>query len=224
MNSKLAWNKVTENSGKYDHYKLNNLIAYEKRSKVFNKDYSIFWSGKRAQESRFETLIKIGDLNNKTILDVGCGWGSFFSFLKEKNINVKKYHGVDINEEVIKKAKNLFNLVKNVTFEKRDILIDPLPSHSFDYVFASGIFAFDGDDWEDYVRDMLKEMYRICTSGVGVNFLKKNNHYNYPTLRYNNPNDVYELVKKEITYKVVLKDNYAIDDFTLFLYKFKEDE
>ena len=39
------------------------------------------------------------------------------------------------------------------------------------------------------------------------------------SLKYNDPKQVVDLIKKYVTGKVILKDNYLNDDFTLFLYK-----
>ena len=43
------------------------------------------WTNKRNQLVRFDTLIKVGDLRNKKILDFGCGLGDLLDFLKSNN-------------------------------------------------------------------------------------------------------------------------------------------
>jgi ubiquinone/menaquinone biosynthesis C-methylase UbiE len=42
---------------------------------------------------------------NKRILEVGCGWGSFFDF----GFTCQKYTGIDINENFIKIAKQRYS-------------------------------------------------------------------------------------------------------------------
>jgi ubiquinone/menaquinone biosynthesis C-methylase UbiE len=220
LKHKLSWSYILQENkdNKYKSFIEKNLLYYDSRSQVFNKSYNIFWSGKRAQEVRFETLHRIGNLSNKDILDVGCGYGDFFLYLLERGITPKKYVGLDINPEVIEIAKKHVNS-EIAEFKVSDILKEEYGEKSFDYVFASGIFAFNEDNWYDYVKDMLKEMLKISSSGVGVNFLKKNPFFKYKDLKYNNSKHIYNFVKKYVTPHVVLKDNYAIDDFTLFLYK-----
>lgn len=46
-----------------------------------------------------------------------------------------------------------------------------------------------------------------------------NSQASLTSLKYNDPKQVLDLVKKYVTEKVILKDNYLNDDFTLFLYK-----
>ena len=36
------------------------------------------WGSVDSQEKRFRVLMEIGDLDNNSILDVGCGLGAFF--------------------------------------------------------------------------------------------------------------------------------------------------
>ena len=40
---------------------------------------------KNRQDIRFKALSEMGDLNNCSILDVGCGFGDLYGFLIKKN-------------------------------------------------------------------------------------------------------------------------------------------
>ena len=58
---------------------------YENTFEKFGNNFrGMNWPSKKSQYLRFEELIKIGNLSNKTIHDVGCGNGEFFKFLKKK--------------------------------------------------------------------------------------------------------------------------------------------
>src|SRR4051812_23151801 len=61
---------------------------------------------------RFEEMLKLGDLNGKSILDVGCGPAAFVNFLNEKNI-YPDYYGIDINEDMVKVARELHPSLQN---------------------------------------------------------------------------------------------------------------
>jgi len=161
-------------SNAFDIYKDKNSEMYQKRLMFYNENNGpeIFWSSKTAQEKRFEALLDIGDLTDKEILDVGCGYGDFLTYIKNKGININKYVGVDIVEDIVKKAKELH---PDVNISARDIQKDPIEEDSFDYVFGSGIFAVNDPNWNFYVVDMLKKMLSSSKIGVGVNFLKEQN-------------------------------------------------
>ena len=59
-------------------------------SKFYNQKYkqygnslkSIGWSNKKDQDLRFEKLLLNYDLKNKVILDVGCGFGDLYFYIK----------------------------------------------------------------------------------------------------------------------------------------------
>ena len=63
---------------------------YENSFKKFGNNFKgMNWPSKKGQYIRFEELIKIGNLKNKTIHDVGCGNGEFLKFLKKKKVSFK---------------------------------------------------------------------------------------------------------------------------------------
>ena len=158
----------------FNSYKDQNRSMYRNRLQYYNEDEgaNIFWSSKDAQEKRFKALTDIGNLNDTEVLDVGCGYVDFLDFLNKEKIKVRKYTGVDIVPEIVKKARELH---PNTNIEVRDIQEEPIKENSFDYVFGSGIFALEDQNWQQYVVNMLKEMLKISRKGVGVNFLKQPN-------------------------------------------------
>ena len=48
---------------------------------------SLNWGSQQSQHLRFEAMTNNLDLNNQTILDVGCGFGDFYKFLKYAHKN-----------------------------------------------------------------------------------------------------------------------------------------
>ena len=44
-----------------------------------------------SQDLRFNALFKVGDMNGKTILDIGCGRGDFAPKAVECGVKYKKY-------------------------------------------------------------------------------------------------------------------------------------
>jgi trans-aconitate methyltransferase len=66
-----------------------------------------------SQRVRFEILSKIDDLNNKSVLDVGCGTAKLYQYLIEK-FPTMRYVGIDIIEEFLNCAtKSIENKDQN---------------------------------------------------------------------------------------------------------------
>ena len=83
---------------------------------------SVGWGSKESQYLRFETLIKGLDLNNKSVLDIGCGFGDLIEYLMEKNVNFSRYHGIDISSNILEFARLKYAKMRNVTFTETEFL------------------------------------------------------------------------------------------------------
>jgi hypothetical protein len=45
--------------------------------------YRVGWKSQQTQEARFNALLAIGNLKGKSILDLGCGLGCLYGYLKK---------------------------------------------------------------------------------------------------------------------------------------------
>ena len=93
----------------------------------------VHWNSKATQYKRFEILLSMIDLSEEDVLvDAGCGFAELFFYLQKQRINLGRYIGLELMEEMITAAQ------KRATLDLRqcDILSDPLPQA--DYYFCSG--------------------------------------------------------------------------------------
>jgi SAM-dependent methyltransferase len=209
--SPLEHGDITPSASFEDYKQLNNSTWEERKHNEDNP----FWESKEAQFSRFYAFTKGLDFNkDKTVLDVGCGFADFVDYCKEKNVKMQSYVGVDIVEEIVEKAKEKH---PDLEIQLRDIQKEPFPENSFDFVIASGIFAFEHTDWDQYVIEMCKNMLNTCKIGVGINFIKEGIEVN--GFHGDNENRIVNLLKENVTKKVNSLTGYLPDDFTIFLLK-----
>jgi len=174
---------------------------------------SLNWRSKESQELRFRILAEIGDLNGKSILDVGCGLGDFYEYLGKNNTSFQ-YKGIDITPKMIEVARKRF---PETSFEVRDLLEDEVIER-FDYVFASGIFYLVEDKPYDFMKKMIKKMFETARIGIAFNSLSAWADSQEKGEFYANPFEVIEFCRT-LTSKMVFKHNYHPADFTIFLYK-----
>lgn len=93
---------------------------------------SLTWgdeSGTSARR-RYQLIHDIKSLNDNSVLEVGCGWGSIFDF----GYNPNTYLGMDINEKFIDIANKKY--VNN--FITADIMTYDINTH-YDVAIASGV-------------------------------------------------------------------------------------
>src|SRR3989344_5040153 len=174
------------------------------------------WASNETENIRFEVFLKVGDLNNCSILDVGCGFGDFYDFLKKKKTQNFSYTGIDINPEMIKRAKE-----KNpeANFQVIDFGSGNFKS-KFDYIFCSGALSFKITNYKEFYLAHVKKMFELSKIGVAFNMLNKENNTKpeneelYATYSIKEVRDFF----LNLTSKITIHKNYLPNDFTLFLY------
>ena len=69
--------------------KINSIKNYYEKTLLKHKEghKAVNWNSKSSQYLRFKKICEVGNLQNKKILDVGCGLGHLVNYL---NINKKK--------------------------------------------------------------------------------------------------------------------------------------
>ncbi len=147
-------------------------------------------------------------------MDVGCGFGDLYRFLSKRKINVK-YTGIDINPKLLSVARKQN---PQCLFEKRDLLKDKFGENQFDYVFGSGIFNAKLENNELFTHEMISEMFRIGRCGVSVNLMSTYVDYQEEHLHYYQPENYFRLGKSMTRY-AVLRHDYPLYEFTLYLLK-----
>jgi len=192
--------------------KIENFYNYN--LKKFKNTFQINgWGSKKSQLKRFKIFLDIGNLNNKKVLDLGCGTGDFFEYLKKKKINFK-YTGVEINKKMIKflKKKNI-NVLEQSLFNLKNI-----KNSSYDFVFLSGALNLPVNYQNNKIKDLIKNMYRISKEGIAINFLSTNATKINQNEFYLNPNQLLRFISQSFKY-FILRHDYLEHDFTLFLFK-----
>jgi SAM-dependent methyltransferase len=192
---------------------------YQERLKIHGEGVKALSSGNTSrQHTRFLNLCQIGSLENKTILDFGCGLADFYEFLKvEMKINVH-YCGVDIVPEFIDIASKKF---PEARFTTEDILeTDFLDKNKFDFIFCSQVFnnRYANSNNMEFAANAMLKLNASCNEGLAMDFITSYVDFEEPHLFYYSPEKMYSIAKK-LTKSVVLKSDYPLFEFMLFIYK-----
>jgi trans-aconitate methyltransferase len=126
---------------------------------------SLTWGDKEGSsaKTRYNVMNQIGKFKDKSIIEFGCGWGSFFDF----GYKCKTYKGIDINENFInlaqKKYPHLNFLTHNVLGYK--------DSFKYDLAISSGVAGNQGGpaDHPNKLRKFLNNMFNHSQMAI-INF------------------------------------------------------
>ena len=194
--------------------KKKNIDFFTKLSEKYGNDVkSLNWGSIESQELRFKILLEVGALNGESILDIGCGLGDLYKYLKEKQY-VGDYHGVDITPNMVKKAKQ--NHPKG-NFEIKDVFMEHNKLY-YDYILSSGIFYLTEGDQYKLMFDMIEKMFRMAKKGLAFNTLSSWSETLTKGEFYADPIKTISFCRG-LTNKVVLRHDYHPSDFTIYLKK-----
>lgn len=168
------------------------------------------WDTKENQWKRFESAVSLINLEGKNIVDIGCGFGDFFEFLKERKVKIASYTGIDINEDLLAIAKTRH---PNGIFKYSNILLEPPKREIADIGFAFGTLNFNlrrkPNNYE-YAREFIKKALGLCKEALLVDMLSSYLDKSYPKedfVFYYSPEKMLKFAQT-LTPNVVLKHDY----------------
>lgn len=210
-------NFFDELSFSYLEYKINN--SYTNRlTKYGNSPQGLFWKNSFTQIHRFELIItainKYSNLKKFTICDVGCGYGKFFEFLRDKlKKSTFQYQGCDLNNKLIDYCTKIYS-DENCEFYKKSS-----PKGVVDFSVMSGTFNLSVTDdikiWEKYILKNLASIWKQTNKIMAFNLLNQNERKIKQGLYYTNKNWIKDICeqnfgKTEIIFSSILPEDILI--------------
>ncbi len=153
--SKEKWNSMAKENSRYfvktNHGQEINEETFQKSGEEDFKEH--------IEEDSF-LIQKLGDLKERSVLEIGCGTGRITEFLARR---FKTVAGIDISEEMIRVGKERLKNLPNVRLLATDGLSYPFPSLSFDFVFSFIVFQHMPDTAT--IRKNFEEISRVLKDG-----------------------------------------------------------
>ena len=189
---------------------------YEDKVRRFGYDHrGLGFRNRSSQEKRFEALLALGDFHGRHLLDVGCGFGDFLSFLHGRGIR-PIYTGLDLCAPMVARGRERFSPGEG-RFIAGDVL-EYVPDQPCDYVVASGIFGLEAEGARERIRPTVERIFEWARVGAAANFLSRRSPAPAAARVYVDPAELLELGLL-LTPAVRLDHTYLPNDFTLHLYK-----
>lgn len=171
------------------------------------------WS-EEGQRFRFEKLSEIADLAGASILELGCGLGDFYPYLKRKFGKID-YTGIDIVPEIIASAQKTH---ADSRFFCRDVLAEGF-DENFDYVMISGMFNNAVPDGTEFMKMMISFAFTHCNKGVGFNFTSTHVNFTDSAMQYHDPVEIFRYCLNHLTPRLSIHHHYKRCDVALFAYR-----
>lgn len=172
---------------------------------------AVGWLREVDQTVRFDNLTLVAGLEQHAVLDVGCGLGHLYPFLRERG-HVGSYLGVDVLPEMVERARALH---PGGRFEVADIT-DPAARFAADSVIASGAITLSEPA---VAHRMIAAMFRAARVCVAFNALSAWNPVPpRAPFRHFDPLAIMAFCKTLTPY-ILLRHDYSVQDFTVYLFR-----
>ncbi len=156
-------------------------------------------------------LAEIGIKSGDSVLDVGCGFADFKSWIEAQG-KVVDFTGIDLSPDLIRVAEQQHPDARLLCGELFDFAFQ---AASFDWVILSGALNEQLHDDGVYARKMIASMFVLCAKGLAFNLLdaRKIKAHDLQSLE---PQLMVEYCQG-LNDKVILRDDYLPNDFTIYM-------
>lgn len=189
---------------------------YTSRHREFGYDpRALGWGKNGRQHVRFAALCGVSPERRGSVLDVGCGFGDLYGYLKGAGWE-GRYVGVDIVPTLLDEARRQY---PGADVRLCDILHEEV-GEEFDYVVSSGIFnaRLRDEPQEGYIAAMLRRMLGLSRSGVAADFLSTRVDFQREEAYHASPAGTLEL-GMGLSRRAVLRHDYLPYEFCIYLYR-----
>ena len=197
--------------------------AYDTRLRRFGpRARAVFWKNELFQSIRYDLLSQILSQNKldaiESIHDFGCGYGAFFTYLKNHDsLKNTKFYGTDISKDMLKSIRHNFNDERIKLFCSSKALV------TADYTFASGTYNMklneSNKNWKNYVETSLLQLWSKTRKGLAFNMLRDNTETQYNGLYYINGEELLSFCKKHLSNETSLQTHKTLPDWTFLVFR-----
>lgn len=178
------------------------------------------WPNQEDALKRYDVMLGVvRDLDNdNTLLDIGCGAGHFYEYLRVLKSKVH-YEGLDISSAFIDHCRGKFPDIKwhcidllEQSFEKR-----------FDYVVMNGVFTEKLDlTFEEMLafwKSLLLRAFEICDKGLVFNVMSSQVDWRRDDLFHLPLDTMADFLHKQVSRHFTIRRDYGLFEYSVYIYK-----
>jgi len=193
------------------------IASYQKSFKKYGSHpKALYWASEKAAELRYRELVADLDFEEKTILDVGCGFADIIPFISRKTKKFK-FTGVDIVPKFIQAAQKKYPKHR---FLLRDYFSNPL-EEKFDIIISSGALNSNIKNVYRFRKKAIKTLFDHALEAIAFNMAGF-----HPQPKNKKKYKVYYadslIILKyclSLSQKVLFRHHYHRKDFTIVIFK-----
>lgn len=155
-----------------------------------------------------------------SLLDFGCGAGHLLDYLRQKNLTMFNYAGLDISSKFISLCQTKY---PGVPFIELDVLEQPDKLACYDLIVMNGVFTekreLSYEQMFDYFTSMVRVVFSRVGKGMAFNVMSKHVDWERDDLFHLSHDALTEFIVDKVTRNYVIRNDYGLYEYTVYLYK-----
>ncbi len=155
-----------------------------------------------------------------SLLDFGCGAAHLLEYICESDLRHIEYSGLDISNKFIKLCRDKH---PEVNFYCYDILEDGAVFPEVDYIVMNGVFtekrSMSYEEMLQYFTLMITVAFSRARKGLAFNVMSKYVDWERDDLFHLSFNEMAEVVTKKLGRHFVIRNDYGLYEYTVYVYK-----
>lgn len=177
------------------------------------------WPSAQDAQLRHRVMLGVAHALPCSLLDLGCGYGALKEYINARALPVD-YRGVDLSAPLLAAARAAH---PDTSFELRDVLTDPLPPQSVDYVVMNGVLtekrALSFEAMEGFAHAIIRAAFSAARVGIAFNVMRAQVDWQRDDLFHLPYDRLAAFLTGEISRHFTLRADYGLYEYTAYVYR-----
>jgi len=180
------------------------------------------WPTGHDLEARFGAMLGILDRTTErpVLLDLGCGPGLLVDYLAAQDrLGTVAYRGIDLSPRMIDAAKERW---PDQDFTCRDILADPLPEGSVDFIAMNGVLterrSLSQARMIDLAQTLIEAAFKTARRGIVFNVMNSHVDWERDDLFYWPFDELAAFLKRSVSRHYQFRADYGLYEYMVFVH------
>lgn len=181
------------------------------------------WPNAEDLATRFEVMLGVMRPSDRaaSLLDLGCGPGLLADHLaRAPRAFPVDYAGIDLSEPMLEAARAAW---PGLSFERRDILAEPLADLSVDYVILNGVLtervSTPREEMIAFATDLLAAAFSAARIGIAFNVMSKLVDWEREDLFHWGFDEMASAVAPRLSRHMTIRADYGLREYTTYIYR-----
>lgn len=153
------------------------------------------------------------------LLDLGCGCGHLYEYIRGNALNGIRYTGIDLSERFIQRCRTKH---PDADFRQLDVLQSPELLEQFDYVVINGVFtqkcSISFEQMWAFTQSLIRLAFERSSCGIAFNVMSKHVDWERDDLFHLPLDTLAAFLCSHLSRHFLIRNDYGLYEYTTYVY------